>query len=68
MRPADLLSGRSQRWPSRSNQTAFSQVVMTSPKAASTMVFPESSAETLRTAGHCLLVGFPPGSWANRSL
>ena len=54
MIPEDLRSGRRWRSPSRSSQAIFSQVTITSPKAASTTGFPESSAATLRA---------PAGSW-----
>ena len=46
--PAERRSGRSQRWPCASSQASFSQVTMTSPKAASTSGLPESFAATLQ--------------------
>lgn len=48
MRLALLYSGFSQRSPSLSSQLIFSQVTVTSPKAASRMGLPESLEATLQ--------------------
>ena len=64
MTPEDLRSGRRWRSPSRSSQAIFSQVTITSPKAASTTGFPESSAATLaaHTSGPAEWKS-PPPQW-----
>ena len=48
MMPAARDSGRSQRSPCWISHHSFSQVTMTSPKAASRTVLPESRAATLQ--------------------
>ena len=50
MMPGARFSGLSHLWPYLSSHQIFSQVTMTSPRAASTAVLPESRDDTLYTA------------------
>ena len=57
MVPAERDSGRRYRSPSWHSHQIFSQVTITSPKAASTMGLPLSMADTLRACEGQRVVG-----------